>query len=395
MRRFPLKTTLALLLLVPAVLAASPAPHWQAVQQHGDIPSALYEAGISYSLSHGEQDTLYRFGGDNDVTLVNDFYALDLKTFTWKNLGSTQAPAGRANTLLIPGPCVDCVSIVGGRGEFRTGVMFPEMQTYHVKTGLWVKVPPDKLGDPFAVQRAAALVVAVPAERHDRKGKEREQDRTTFYAFGGVGNTMPRFPTTPTGLRNDLAVYDPKDPNRGRHLVATFGEKPAPRAWMTGAYDPDTHSLLVFGGYRLGPDQGPDTPGSELFGPTNYTNDLWSLNLDTFTWTELHPQGLVPSPRDNASSFFDTSRGRLVMFGGEQFDTVKNDLWYYSVAGNRWTQVSFPPNAPVPPGRSGAVSFVRETEDAFELDLHSGITDASDTGVLLNDLWKLTWPKAR
>jgi len=57
------------------------------------------------------------------------------------------------------------------------------------------------------------------------------------------------------------------------------------------------------------------------------------------------------------------------------------------------TQVSLAPAAPVPPGRVGGVSFVRETPDAFELYIHSGITDEFGTGVLLNDLWRLTWPK--
>jgi hypothetical protein len=384
MALLPLKTVLTLLTLLPAALQAATAPHWQAVQQHGDVPSALYETGISFSLSSGEPDSVYRFGGDNNVALVNDFYALDLKTFTWKNLGSSQAPAGRGNTLLIPGPCVNCVSIVGGRGEFGTGVMYPEMQTYHVETGRWERVPADELGSPSVVQRAAALVAAVPNERHEKK------HRATFYAFGGVGSTLPRFPTLPTGLRNDVAVYDP---DKGWRLVNTFGDKPAPRGWTAGAYDPATNSLLVFSGYRLGPDQGPDTPGAQLFGPTNFTNDLWSLSLDTLTWTQLNPQGPLPSPRDNVAAFFDTAHGWLVTFGGQHFDSVTNDLWYYSMAENRWTQVAFAPTDPVPPGRVGGVSFVRETPDAFELYLHSGITNDFGTGVLLNDLWKLTWPK--
>jgi len=383
-----MKTVLTLLtllaLLSPATLAAAGAPHWQAVVQHGDVPPPLYEAGISFSREGNEADTLYRFAGVREIagedSLVNDFYALDLDTFTWKNLGSPQTPAARANAQMIPGPCVHCVSVVGGRGDFRTGVMFPEMQTYHIKTGRWEPVPADQLGTSFAVQRAAGLVVEVP-EPHGKK--------TTIYVFGGVGNTQPRFPTTPTGLHDDVAVYDS---HSGWRIVETSGVKPAPRAWMTGGYDPATHSLLVFGGYRLGLDQGPDTPGSELFGPTNYTNDLWSLNLDTFTWTELHPTGPLPSPRDNVSAFFDTAHGWLVIFGGGQFDGAVNDLWYYSRAQNRWTQVAFAPGAPVPPGRTGSVSFLRETDDAFELFLHGGTTGEPD-GDLLNDLWKLTWPK--
>ena len=145
------KTALTMLIaLLPAALAASPAPRWQAVPQHGDVPSALFDAAISYSLAHGNHDTLYRFGGDNDGTLVNDFFALDLRTFTWTNVGTAQTPAARADTLMIPGPCVDCVSLVGGRGAFRSGVMFPEMQTYNARTRAWVKVPASAPSDlPF------------------------------------------------------------------------------------------------------------------------------------------------------------------------------------------------------------------------------------------------------
>lgn len=52
-----------------------------------------------------------------------------------------------------------------------------------------------------------------------------------------------------------------------------------------------------------------------------------------------------------------------------------------------------PPGAPAPPGRVGGISFVRESPDAFELYLHAGVTSESGNAVLLNDLWKLTWPK--
>jgi hypothetical protein len=386
MRSRSLRTILALsTLLATAALAASPAPRWELVEQHGDVPPGIWEAGISFARTGGVPDTLYRFGGQSGVFPVdfpvNDFYALDLATATWTNLASPETPGARANTLLIPGPCRDCVSIVGGRGQFGTGAMFPEMWTYHTRSGEWTQAPPRERGRLSAVHRAAAVVVAVPDPRSPL-GK-------LFYAFGGVGNTLPNFPTTPTGLRNDVAVYEPAT---GWRPVETFGKKPPPRAWSSGAYDPAGNSLLIFSGYRLGRDQGPGTTGAELFGPTNFTNDLWSLSLDTFTWTRLQPSGPRPTPRDNAAVFFDASRGSLVVFGGQGFDRVVNDLWVYSVAANRWTRMVFPPGAPVPPGRVGGVSFLRERPRVYELYVHSGALGEGD-GTLLNDLWKLTWPK--
>lgn len=376
------------LLLIPSAAGSSTPPYWEAVEQHGEVPPPLWEAGASFARSVSDPKVVYRFGGQvgefpNDPTL-NDFYAFDVATATWANLASDEAPAPRADALLIPGPCGGCVSIVGGRGRFRTGLdfMFPEMWTYHVHSGHWKAVKPEKLGDPFAVRRSSAPVIEVPSPAPPHK--------PTYYAFGGVGNTLPKFPTTPGGLRNDVVVYEK---NSGWSPVLTFGDEPVPRGWSAGAYDPASHSLLIFGGYRLGPDQGPETPPFELFGPTNYTNDLWSLDLDTLQWTELEPEGPLPSPRDNARGFFDTSRGGLVLFGGQAFDGPLNDLWFYSLAENRWMEVTLAPGSPVPSARVGAVHFVHETATAFELYLHSGATSDGGPSLFLNDLWKLTWPK--
>ena len=381
-RRLPARLALGAL-LAAAAQAAPPAPSWQEIAQHGEVPPPLWEAGAAF-VPGG--DVLYRFGGASGVFPVDfpldDFYALDLATATWTKLGSAADPAARSNPLLMPGPCPACVSLVGGRGQFDTGLIFREMRTYHAAAGSWTRVAPPALGDRTAIRRAAAVVVTVPGPAHPR--------RITTYAFGGVGSTVPSFPTVPGGLRNDLAAWDRAT---GWRIVPTYGEKPAPRAWTAGAYVPASHSLLVFGGYRLGADQGPGTPGGELFGPSNFENDLWSLSLHSFLWTRLHPQGPLPTPRDNVAAFFDASRGLLVAFGGQGFDRVTNDLWTYSLAENRWTQLTLPPGAPVPPGRVGGVSFVRETADAYELYLHAGVTSESGAAVLLNDLWKLTWPK--
>lgn len=385
---FPARLFALGLLFVATAVGASDDPYWEAISQHGDIPPPLWEAGASFARSGNDPEVVYRFGGQvgafpNDPTL-DDFYALDLATATWTNLASPATPAPRADVLMIPGPCGQCVSVVGGRGRFRTGSdqMFPEMWTYHVNSGQWKEVEGRLLGDPFAVRRSSAPVIAVP--------EANPPQQQTFYAFGGVGNTLSGFPLTPTGLRNDIVVYDKSS---GWSQVATFGDEPAPRGWSSGDYDPTNHALLIFGGYRLGPDQGPDTPPFELFGPMNWTNELWSLSLDTSTWTKLEPEGTVPSPRDNARGFFDTSRGGWVLFGGQEFDGPVNDLWFYSVAQNHWYEIALAPGSPVPPARVGAIHFVRETATAFELYIHSGATSDGGPGAFLADLWKLIWPK--
>ncbi len=388
--RFPTSLLLALALVLPATTAAAADPYWEPVAQYGDVPGPLWEAGASFSRSGPSSGVVFRFGGQlgtfpNDP-LLDEFYAFDLATQTWTNLASNQTPAARADTMMIPGPCGNCVSVVGGRGRFRTGSdhMFPEMWTYHINSGHWEQVEADELGDAFAVRRSSAVMFSVPK----RPG---HPNKTRSYAFGGVGNTLSGFARTPGGLRNDVTVFDPEN---GWTLVPTQGVQPVPRAWSTGAYDSTRHALLIFGGYRLGPDQGPSTPPFELFGPTNYANDLWSLDLDTLVWTELQPLGPAPSPRDNVISFFDPrGGGGLVMYGGQAFDGLMTDLWLYSVAENTWTEIALDPGSPVPPARVGGVSFVNETPAAFELYLNGGATSDGGPGLFLDDMWKLTWPK--
>ncbi|MCX4243423.1 Kelch repeat-containing protein [Paraliomyxa miuraensis] len=364
-------------------------PSWEQVEQHGDLPPPSWEGGVSFARSVHQPNVVHRFGGQDGIFpedfTRNDFHALDLETFTWTDLGSAQTPGPRADTVVVPGPCGNCVSIVGGRGRFRTGadLMFPEMWTYHTQSHQWEAVPAEDLGDPLAVRRSSALVVTAPVAGHPNK--------TVTYVFGGVGNTLSRFATTPTGLRNDVAV---RDPDTGWSTVATHGTAPAPRAWCAGGYDSSNHALLVLGGYRLGEDQGPDTPAWELFGPTNYADDLWSLDLATMTWTELDPSGPRPSPRDNAVAFFDAERAGLVVYGGQSFDGLRDDLWFYSVEDDAWVEVVLDEAASVPPVRVGGVFVVRQTATAYELYLHGGASSDGGASVFYDDLWRLRWPKA-
>jgi hypothetical protein len=87
-------------------------------------------------------------------------------------------------------------------------------------------------------------------------------------------------------------------------------------------------------------------------------------------------------------AFFYTAHGGLVVFGGSGFDRVSNDLWFYSMAANRWTELTLDPIAPIPPAR-----VVRETEAAFELFLHGGSSSDGGSSSFFDDLWKLTWSK--
>src|SRR5206468_1114176 len=63
------------------------------------------------------------------------------------------------------------------------------------------------------------------------------------------------------------------------------GASPGPRYSHAAIYDPVRDRMIVFGGFNASTFQD--------------DNQVWSLSLSgTPTWTQLHPEGPAPSPRE-------------------------------------------------------------------------------------------------
>ncbi len=113
------------------------------------------------------------------------------------------------------------------------------------------------------------------------------------------------------------------------------GTLPAGRAHHSGAYDPTTNSLIVFGGYDC---------------TTNYFNDVWVLSnangvSGALAWTQLAPTGSAPSPRQSASAIYNSSTNTLTVFGGDAGSSPFGDIWVLSNANGTggtpaWTEIT-------------------------------------------------------
>ncbi|CAK4080747.1 unnamed protein product [Aphanomyces euteiches] len=78
--------------------------------------------------------------------------------------------------------------------------------------------------------------------------------------------------------------------------------------------------------------------------------DLWLLSIETWTWSELKPSSLLPSPKFwHAAAALNN---RLFVFGGKDLDNVYGDMIYLDVGENTWTTV-YALGQPPPP-RFGA-----------------------------------------
>ena len=57
-----------------------------------------------------------------------------------------------------------------------------------------------------------------------------------------------------------------------------------------------------------------------------YFNDVYSFNLEIFTWSKLEPSGLPPSPRSGCQIAATQDQAKLVIYGGYSKERVKKDI---------------------------------------------------------------------
>jgi len=136
-----------------------------------------------------------------------------------------------------------------------------------------------------------------------------------------------------------------------------------PRWGQTAIWDPSRDRMVVFGG-----------DGDQQ------RNDLWALDLESYTWHAL-PSSNGPGPRTDLAGFYDRARDRLVIVGGRVgFAQSIDEVWAYSFATSTWDKLpSGPPARHDVPGTTdgmtkgwvfgGAGAFLQSLNDLWELDL--------------------------
>jgi hypothetical protein len=165
-------------------------------------------------------------------------------------------------------------------------------------------------------------------------------NRMTIFG-GGTGFPGP--------CANDVWVLDGANGHSGSSAwfqSSPSGSPPAARLHHTGVYDPNTNSLIVFGGNNCS---------------TGYFNDVWVLSdangeAGSPAWTQLTPSGTPPAARESASAIYDSTNNTMTVYGGDAGGANFGDVWVLSHANGTggtpvWTQLS--PTGTAPTTRSG------------------------------------------
>ena len=122
-----------------------------------------------------------------------------------------------------------------------------------------------------------------------------------------------------------IEPHPPRAIGQGGWEEINQGQDAPPAGEDTAAvYDPARHRLMIYGGKD-------DTETNR--------NELWALDLSTRRWTQIHPPGPLPPPREDHSLVLDEHDDALVLFGGEDGSTT-NSTWTYDIAANRWHEIT-------------------------------------------------------
>ncbi|OCT84541.1 hypothetical protein XELAEV_18022695mg [Xenopus laevis] len=221
--------------------------------------------------------------------LIAEFQTLDAKK-TQIIETICPPPSPRLNGSLSPHPEKDELILFGG--EYFNGqktFLYNELYIYNIKKNAWSKIdipnPPPR--------RCAHQAVAVP------------QGGGQLWIFGGEF-------ASPDGEQfyhyKDLWVL---------HLQTKTWEKikasggPSGRSGHRMTYC--KRQLIVFGGFH------------ESTRDYIYYNDVYTFNLDSFTWAKLSPSGTAPLPRSGCQMITNQD-GSVVIYGGYSKQRVKKDV---------------------------------------------------------------------
>jgi hypothetical protein len=247
---------------------------------------------------------------------------------------------------------------------------------------------------------ATAGAAVAPAPHAVRPPQRQEHSAI----YDPVGHRMLVFGgASDGGLLNDVWQLS-LDPVGDWSPLETVGTAPSPRWGHSAVYDPARRRMIVMGGFdgstflndvyaldlngtpswsRILPvGSGPVCVRSHLlvydstrdrlllfggqYGPTEFTSLVWALNLSgTPTWSLLSIPGIAPSGRGMVAGVYDPVGDRVIVHGGWTGHDYLEDLWQFSLSGAQWSRITATGIAPGPLRGHSAVLDARNQRMVF------------------------------
>ena len=236
---------------------------------------------------------------------------------------------------------------------------------------VWLGTTSSNQSDSFAQLLPAG---AAPAGRYGHVAAYDSASNRMMIFGGALGMPAP--------CANDIWILDSANGKRRNPAPSWFpqtpsGSLPAARMYASGAYDPNSNSLIVFGGNNCS---------------TGYFNDVWVLSNangqgGTPAWSQLATAGAPPAARQSATAVYDSTNNVLTIYAGDAGGAPFNDVWVLSNADGSggtptWSQLT--PTGTLPPARTGHTAVYDAANNRMT------IFGGTNRSITLTDTWILT-----
>jgi len=203
----------------------------------------------------------------------------------------------------------------------------------------------------------ALLTTSGPAAR-TFPGMAGDAGNQRVFLFGGNRVLFGQGPD-PANILDDFWIWE------GSQWRQVAGLHPPGRAEAGMAYDVHRERLVLFGGYRLNGDR------RERLG------DTWEW--DGGQWRQVSDQG--PTARNGVAMAYDSSRRRVVLFGGS--GGPSDETWEWN--GREWKPI----RTPATPGRyNAAMAFDPQGQALIRFGGWDGKKRTSDTWAFTGLEWR-------
>ncbi len=256
---------------------------WRIIEPSGPVPAARIDPAAIFNAAGNE---MLIFGGrDEDYNYFNDLWSLSLTpgSEAWTQLNpSGTLPSPRLGAKAVVDPVNNRMIMFGGTTS-TSG--FDETWALDLSTYTWSLLEPSGTIPP-ARQAHCAI--------YDPSGH-----RMIIYAGSNWG----------APVMNDVWSLDLTYGSEAWQQLFPGGQQPGARTQHFGIYDQCNNDLVTGFGY--------DYPGYIV-----HYDDVWILELTSMTWERIIPQTTTPEARRGSCAAYDPNEHRVIIFGGNQYNSV-------------------------------------------------------------------------
>ena len=258
-------------------------------------PTGRAGAELAYDT---ESDRVILFGGGNETPGVwNDTWAYDYNTNTWSELA--KGPEQHMGTRIVYDSESDRIILFGGHDMVKSNVSYNEIWAYDFNSDTWVEMKPSTTSPSIRNNHAMTYDAA--------------SDRVIMW--GGENLALAR--------DDSVWLYD-FNTNTWQEMRPGNGQYPLELHGTTFAYDAESNRTIFIGGIPI------------------LGDDTWVYDNTNNTWEKL-TSSTFPTMRSWHAMAYNSTTDRMVLFGGVTGyvpDVFSNETWTYDYNTNTWTNVT-------------------------------------------------------